>query len=58
MPVSVEVFITKSVTTYCKQVYLVSLDKCDQGAVETLCIADKVIEKFSSDNPHIKNVFF
>lgn len=57
MTVSVEVFITKSSTTYCKHVYLASLDKCDQGAVETMCIADRVLEKFSSDHPNVKKLF-
>lgn len=57
MSVSVEVFITKSVETYCKYVYLPALDKCDQGALETICIAEKVLEKFSIDHPSVENLF-
>lgn len=57
MSVSVEVFITKIHTTYQKQVYLVALDRCDQGSIETLCIAEKVIEKFSIDNANVKEIF-
>lgn len=57
MSVSVEVFITKSLTDYQKQVYLVSLDRCDQGCIETLCIADKVLEKFRTDNPFVNKIF-
>lgn len=56
MSVSVEVFLSKVFMTYQKQVYLVSLDRCDQDAVETLCIADKVLEEFTKDNPHIKRI--
>lgn len=51
MTVSVEVFIFKSFETYYKQVYLVALDRCDQGALETLCIADVVLQQFKKDYP-------
>lgn len=57
MSVSVEVFIKKLFEAYHKQVYLVTLDRCDQGVVETLCIADKVLQKFSRDNPDVKELF-
>lgn len=56
MTVSVEVFITKVFETYHKHVYLVALDRCDQGVLETLCIADTVIEQFSKDHPQIKEI--
>lgn len=53
MTVSVEVFIFKSFETYHKQVYLVALDRSDQGALETLCIADIVLQQFKKDYPQI-----
>jgi hypothetical protein len=56
MSVSVEVFISKSFMTYQKQVYLVALDRCDQNALETLCIADTVLKKFREDNPHVQQL--
>lgn len=57
MTVSVEVFLSKLYMTYHKQVYLVALDRCEQGTVDTLCIADKVIQQFSRDNPNITDLF-
>lgn len=56
MTVSVEVFITKVFMSYHKQVYLVALQKSDQGTLDTLCIADTVLEQFSKDSPHIKKI--
>lgn len=56
MTVSVEVFIFKSFNSYYKQVYLVAIDRSDQGSLETLCIADAVLEEFSNDYPHIKQI--
>lgn len=53
MTVSVEVFIFKVFETFHKQVYLVALDRSDQGAIETLCIADTVLQQFSIDYPRI-----
>lgn len=54
---SVEVFISKAFNTYQKQVvYLVALDRCDQSSLDTLCIADVVLDQFSKDNPHIKRI--
>lgn len=54
--VSVEVFISKSFSTYIKQVYLVALDRCDQDMLQTLCIAEIVLDQFSKDCPHIKEI--
>lgn len=51
-----EVFITKSVSSYLKLVYLVALDRCDQDTVDTLCIADVVLEQFTKDSPHTKQI--
>lgn len=56
MTVSVECFITKVLMSYHKQVYLATLQKSDQGTLDTLCIADTVLEQFSKDSPHIKSV--
>jgi hypothetical protein len=56
MSVSVEVFISKSFTSYQKQVYLVALDRCEQNTRETLCIADVVLKQFCDDNPHVKRI--
>lgn len=53
MTVSVEVFILKPFESYLKQVYLVALDVCDQGSLETLCIADAVLQQFSRDYPEV-----
>lgn len=53
MTISVEVFLFKAFGTYFKQVYLVALDRCEQNAVETLCIADIVLEQFKKDFPQI-----
>lgn len=54
--ISVDVFITKSFTTYHKQVYLATLDRCDQDSCDTLCIADNVLTQFHKDNPHINEI--
>lgn len=56
MSVSVEVFIFKISGAYHKQVYLVALEKCDQGALETLCIADVVLREFRKDFPQIVRI--
>lgn len=56
MTVSVEVFLTKIMTSFHKQVYLVALQKSDQGTLDTLCIADTVLDQFSKDFPHIKTL--
>jgi hypothetical protein len=56
MTVSVEVFITKPCTTYQKHVYFVALDRCDQNSLETLCIADIVLDQFQKDFPSIKQI--
>lgn len=56
MTVSVEVFIFKSFSKYHKQVYLAALDRCDQGLLETLCIADTVLHQFSRDYPQIVQI--
>lgn len=56
MTVSVVVFLTKAIMSYHKQVYLVALDKSDQGTVDTLCIADIVLEQFKKDSPHITSI--
>lgn len=54
--VSVEVFLTKAFMSYQKQVYLVAIDRSDQGTLDTLCIADTVLEQFHKDNPHITQI--
>lgn len=53
MTVSVEVFLTKVFI----QVYLASLQKSDQDqfTLDTLCVADSVLEKFSNDKAHIES---
>lgn len=56
MTVSVEVFISKTSDTYLKLVYLVSLDRCEQDALEMLCIADVVLKQFKKDSPHTEQV--
>lgn len=56
MTISVEVFIYKVAGIYCKQVYLVALDRCDQNLVDTLCIADLVLQQFKNDYPHIDRI--
>lgn len=57
MSVSVEVFISKALGSHLKLVYLVALDRCDQDALETLCIADVVAEQFKKDSPHTKQLW-
>lgn len=54
--VSVEVFLMKQFESYQKQVYLVGIDRSDQGTLDTLCIADTVLEQFHKDNPHVTRV--
>lgn len=56
MTVSVEVFLFKSFMKYHKQVYLAVLDRCDQATLETLCIADTVLQQFSRDYPQIVRI--
>lgn len=56
MTVSVEVFIFKAFDSYFKQVYLVALDRCEQNSVETLCIADIVLQQFRFDYPQISEL--
>lgn len=56
MTVSVEDFISKILDSYVKFVYLIALDRCDQDALETLCIADVSIAQFKKDCPHTKQI--
>lgn len=56
MSVSVEVFISKVLDSFIKSVYLVALNRCDQDTIDTLCIADVVLKKFSEDSPHTKKI--
>lgn len=37
--------------------YFVALDRFDQDVLETLCIADVVIEQFKKDNPNIAQIY-
>lgn len=54
--VHIDVFLIKINDVWIKAVYIVVLDKCDQDMIETLAIAQIVLEKFNADFPHIKSL--
>lgn len=54
--VSIEVFLMKLSMSYHKQIYLTAIDRSDQGTLDTLCIADVVLDQFSKDFPHINEI--
>lgn len=51
--VEVNVFIMKIGDVFHKKVYLVALEKTDQGMLDTLSIAKVVLDEFKLDYPHI-----
>ena len=59
MSVHVDVLLIKAVASseLMKSVYFTTIYRCDQGIIDTICIAEHVLKEIQKDHPNIRQLF-